>query len=64
MEPVLHPESGQAIRGTRLQPGDVLQENDLYSSTNGSWERAPITGIPLAGTSATVVWVRPHVQKG
>lgn len=53
-----HPRSGLSVYGEIIKPGDTIQPDDLYDSTNGKWEKAPCSGVRLGeGTSA--VWVRP-----
>lgn len=39
----------------------VLEEGDVYSSSNGSWKRCPLgcIGLPISPNTQRVVWVRP-----
>jgi len=46
------------IYGYQLEPGDEIEATDVYASTSGAWEPAPVSGIKL-GDGNTVVWVRP-----
>lgn len=50
---------GYAVLGRLLEPGDVLQATDVYSSSNGYFEPCPCPGITLQGTAPGVLWVRP-----
>ena len=46
------------IFGHLLEPGDVIEHDDLYDSTTGHWWRSTVAGCTLgAGSAAT--WVRP-----
>lgn len=45
--------------GFLLEPGDVLQAGDVYSSSSGYFEPCPCPGIALQGTAPGVLWVRP-----
>ena len=61
-----HPGSDLAVYGELLKPGDKIEPNDMYSSTNGRWEPAPCPGLVLQeGNDALpagvlpVIWVRP-----
>lgn len=47
------------VYGRRLVPGDVIEATDLYASTNGRWEPAPLSGVVL-GEGIDVIWVRPE----
>lgn len=49
----------QAIRGFKLEPGDVLEKDDVYDSTNGNWEPCMVPGLTL-GDGVTTVWIRPE----
>lgn len=46
------------VFGRRLGAGDKIQSYDVYDSTSGKWEKAPISGLIL-GEGAAAVWVRP-----
>ncbi len=47
----------EPIFGYKLEAGDVLEENDMYDSTTGKWEKALFPGATIPkGLSAT--WVR------
>ncbi|MDE1969976.1 MAG: hypothetical protein KGI50_00110 [Patescibacteria group bacterium] len=64
-----HPQSGMTLRGKLrlLKAGDTLQPNDLYNSSNGTWETAGLmTGLTLRGSNPSVIWVRkePEGTKG
>lgn len=48
----------RAVFGRQLETGDVLEEDDVYDSSNGSWERCTCPGLTLQEGTATV-WVRP-----
>lgn len=60
-----HPGSGLKVYGELLKPGDKIEPNDMYSSTNGRWEKAPCPGLGLCVVAPTptgvlpVIWVRP-----
>ncbi len=46
------------VYGHLLEAGDTLEASDVYSSSDGSWQKCPCPGTKLhAGLS--VVWVRP-----
>ena len=48
--------------GRQLEAGDVLEPDDLYESTSGSWERCPCPGLTLSGPitiASAPIWVRP-----
>ena len=47
------------VFGRQLEAGDVLQEGDVYDSTNGSWELCPVPGLKL-GEGFAATWVRPE----
>ncbi len=40
-----------------LEPGEVIQEGDLYLSTNGDWQPTPIVGSEVLDNG--VRWGRP-----
>lgn len=46
------------VEGRRLNPGEIIQANDVYDSTSGRWENAPCSGIILQQGCETI-WVRP-----
>lgn len=48
-----------SIVGYQLEPGDVLEADDVYASASGQWERCPCPGATLLEGS-DVVWVRPR----
>ena len=45
------------IIGILLQPGAILEANDVYASTTGRWTKCPCPGITLSETET--IWVRP-----
>jgi hypothetical protein len=53
-----------AIYGTRLIPGDIIQEGDLFSGSDGNWEKVQPC---FFGTMLTPLhskrWVRPDKKK-
>lgn len=53
--------SGNIIFGSRLQPGDKLEKNDVYASTDGKWQKCPCPGVTLV-EGVTTVFVRPQTQ--
>lgn len=63
--PVYHrnPFSENVIFGSKLQAGDVLEENDVYASTDGKWGKCPCPGITLQkGFAAIFVRPQPNIQ--
>lgn len=46
------------ILGHLLEAGDILHPDDVYSSSNGYWEKCSVPGLKL-GEGVAVVWVRP-----
>ena len=46
------------IFGLKLEAGDVLEQDDVYDSSNGLWERCTCPGLKLGEGTATV-WIRP-----
>ena len=46
------------IFGIKLEAGDTLEKDDVYSSSNGGWERCTCPGLTLGGVSDDPVWVR------
>ena len=59
MGTILHPDSGIAIKGERIKKGERIQENDVYASTTGKWERCPFHPANVLLQTDHVVWVRP-----
>lgn len=53
-----HAKSGDTIIGRRVQPGEALEETDVYDSMTGKWESCACPGLTLA-LSAPATWVRP-----
>ncbi len=55
-----HPRSAATIEGTRLSSGQLIEEGDFYSQSDGQW--APVIpgqiGQPVHPDSA-VIYVRP-----
>lgn len=51
----------QQIFGHQLEAGDLLEQGDVYDSSNGYWERCPCPGLTLQGGIATV-WIRQVPQ--
>lgn len=49
---------GTPIFGIKLEPGDVIEEDDIYGSSNGCWEKATCPGVKL-GDGAAATWIRP-----
>lgn len=63
-----HPNPGPPQRdkyfcvvGYLLEPGDVLEATDLYTSSNGYWEPCPCPGLTIQGfpNGGGPLWVRP-----
>lgn len=52
---------GKPIFGRKLEPGDVIQENDVYATSSGGWEKAPCPGVILQSGSTT--WIRPTTEE-
>jgi len=50
--------NGEQIMVRAVQPGEILQESDMYSSSNGRWEKCPCPGLTL-GKGVGVTWIRP-----
>lgn len=50
---------GQSVYGKQLDPGDILQETDLFESSKGNWETCPCPGLRLQD-GVDVVWIRPE----
>jgi hypothetical protein len=70
-----HPESRTEVHGCELEPGDILQKGDVYSSSNGRWEPCPCPGLVLLPSmpkqqddesclppqpAFPVIWIRPE----
>ena len=52
------PRGGRLVFGYRLVAGDVIEEDDVYDSSSGGWQKAPCAGLTLQeGTAA--VGIRP-----
>ncbi len=49
---------GTVVVGFKLEHGDTTQENDVYESTSGRWEKIPNPGITL-GQSHGATIIRP-----
>lgn len=47
------------VFGRQLDPGEVLEETDVYDSTSGNWDPCPVPGLPI-GEGNTATWVRPQ----
>lgn len=48
------------ILGHLLEPGDVLEATDYYSSSSGYFEPCPCPGVVLVlGAGKGAIWVRP-----
>jgi len=45
--------------GYLLEPGDTLEEGDLYNSTSGKWESSPMFAGSLLFEGCKTTWVRP-----
>jgi len=44
-----HPQDArEMVEGRALEPGEILQKDDMYSSSGGKWERIP---EPFVGNS-------------
>lgn len=57
-ERFIHPISNiGTVLGIKIEPGTVLEENDVYASTTGKWENCPCPGVMLQNSD--VFWVRP-----
>lgn len=48
----------RAIVGRELEAGDVLEADDVYDGSNGSWQKCPCPDLKLQAGVATK-WVRP-----
>ena len=48
----------EPLFGHLLEVGDVLEEDDMYDSTTGKWQKALFPGATIPKDLATV-WVRP-----
>ncbi len=55
----IHPVSGKEKEGTRLSPGTVTQEGDVYDSTDGTWRALPCPGSTVSEGSEAII-VRPE----
>ena len=55
----IHPVSGTEIEGVRLAPGNIIQEGDVYDSTDGTWRDAPCPGAEIQPGSRRTIIVRP-----
>lgn len=49
------------IRGRRLEAGEIIEENDLYLSTCGRWEKIPCPGMSV-GEKSVDEFVRPYPE--
>lgn len=49
--------TGDVVFGSKLHAGDVLEETDVYASTDGRWEKCPCPGVVLM-EGVAVVFVR------
>ena len=58
----LNQDSGRAIYGLRLTPGDKVEATDVYPSVCGNWEPCPLPGLVLPVNSA-FIFVRPCKEK-
>jgi len=60
VEAYRHPRNQfEVVIGIRLRAGDTIQEDDVYDSTSGRWEKAPCPGLVLQEGCKTY-WVRPE----
>lgn len=48
----------KTVYGRKLVPGDVIEEGDVYESTNRDWVEAPCPGLTIQEGCETV-FVRP-----
>ena len=51
----------QATFGHELEPGDRILPTDVYESTSGNWELAPIPDGFVLGEGVATKWVRPEL---
>jgi len=47
----------ETIYGRRLEPGEEIQEGDVYDSSSGTWQRSPCPGMTVQ-EGCTTIWVR------
>lgn len=56
----LHPKSGVIwVEGQLLEPGDTIEEGDVYSSQSGYWEESPDTKGLVITKDTRSKWIRP-----
>jgi hypothetical protein len=59
----IHPRNeSMGVYGYELEVGDVLEDTDLYDSSMGCWEPAPVPGLPI-GEGNDAIWIRPTVPR-
>jgi len=55
------------IEGRYLEVGEVIQKNDYYLSSSGTWQLAPCPGLKVHAAppgSQEVQWFRPEWAEG
>ncbi len=61
---VKHPISEEVVEGVVLNEIDgavVLESDDVYASSDGTWKENPVSGILLLdGSWVETLWVRPR----
>lgn len=57
MTEIRHPETGEIIEGTQLQPGDVIQRGDKYDAQN-RWETCSYLVGRVIEQGCRSIWVR------
>jgi hypothetical protein len=60
----MHPLNAmERVSGRTLQPGEVLQEDDVYDSTTGKWEPVPNAFVGnIVGEKHGAMLIRPEKQ--
>ena len=49
--------------GQRLAFGDIIHEDDVYASEDGTWQKTPCTGLTVREACfmyISFIWVRPR----
>ncbi len=52
-----HPISRIAVYGRKLRPGEVVWDEDVYDSSDGTWRPCPNPGGPII-EGDHVIWIR------
>ncbi len=59
-----YPNMENSVVGYELETGDILQQNDVYNSSSGKWEKCPCPGLMIQiERDSSVIWVRPDIAK-